>query len=167
MPRRPTFIALFAIVLLLAVGAISTPKAISQTQRTLVGEWLVRSTPIDNEQFSRMGNSLGFPDRDMFFAENGDIRTGFVAREDVGANVKPLGVWRVEGNRISATFQLWCPDSNFPCGTIVMRGEFVNDDRIKGTMAAFFDVADATRPTGFDTWRFNFTGNRTSSGGGQ
>ena len=167
MLRRPTFIPLFVIAILFVIVASYTPKAVSQTPRTMVGEWLVRSTPIDNEQLSRMGNSLGFPDRDMFFAENGDIRTGFVAREDVGPTVKPLGVWRVEGNRISATFQLWCPDSNFPCGTIVMRGEFVSDDHIKGTMAAFFDVADATRPTGFDTWRFNFTGNRISSGGGQ
>jgi hypothetical protein len=112
-----------------------------------------------------MGNTLGFPDRDMSFQENGEIRTGFVNREDAGTDVKPLGVWRLDGNKFSATFQLWCPNSETPCGSVVMRGEFVSDTRIRGVMTAFFDVADETRPTGYDTWPFNFTGDRIVSGG--
>jgi hypothetical protein len=139
----------------------------AQSNRTLVGGWIVRSSPIQGETASRQGNTLGFPDRDMTFQEDGGIRTGFVAREDVGTNIKPLGVWRLDGNKFSATFQLWCPNSDAPCGSVVMRGEFLDDNRIKGVMTAFFDVRDASRPTGFDTWPFNFTGERVSGGQNQ
>lgn len=169
MPKRPLLTGSLALLILFVVGAVSTPKASLQVERTLAGEWIVRSTPINNELFSRKSNTLGFPDRDMFFTEDGGIRTGLVAREDAGTNVKPLGVWRLDGNRFSATFQLWCPNTETACGSIVMRGEFVRDDRIRGTMTAFFDVADEERPTGFDTWRFSFIGDRVngSGGGGQ
>ena len=101
----------------------------------------------------------------MVFEQQGDLRTGVVLREDVGQNVKPLGVWRVMGDDFSTTFQLWCPDTNGPCGSIVMRGTFVRDDKISGTMTAFFDQEDASTPTGFDTWTFSFVGNRV--GGSQ
>ncbi|HJQ70246.1 MAG TPA: hypothetical protein VKA70_14815 [Blastocatellia bacterium] len=107
-----------------------------------------------------MGNTLGFPNRDMRFEEGGDIRTGLVLREDVGPNAKPLGVWRVMGERFSASFMLWCPEVDIPCGSVVMRGEFVNSNRVRGTMTVFFDEADETRPTGYDTWVFSFTGTR-------
>ena len=165
MHKRPIFSALLILISLFFISTFWTPKASMQTPRTLVGRWLMRSSPINGEQVSRKGNTLGFPDRDMRFEENGEIRTGFVDREDVGTNIKPLGVWRMDGNRISATFQLWCPDSNFACGSVVVRGEFVNDNRIRGTMTAFFDVEDDTRPTGFDTWPFSFVGDRVQEGG--
>ena len=165
MMKRPIRTGFVALAVLFVMGAITTPKARMQDQRTLAGEWLVKSTPINNEMFSRKSNTLGFPDRDMFFEENGEIRTGFVAREDVGTNIKPLGVWRLDGNRFSATFQLWCPNTETACGTIIMRGEFVRADRIRGTMTAFFDVPDEERPTGYDTWRFSFTGDRIGGGG--
>jgi hypothetical protein len=166
MPKRPIFIALFAMMIVAAGGTALAPKVAMQSTRTLAGEWLVRSAPINGETASRLGNSLGFPDRDMFFQENGEIRTGFVNREDAGTDVKPLGVWRIDGNKFSATFQLWCPSSETPCGSVVMRGEFVGDTRIRGVMTAFFDVADETRPTGYDTWPFTFTGDKVISGGG-
>jgi hypothetical protein len=146
-------------------GILPARKVSAQTPRTLAGEWLVRSSAINGETVSRQGNTLGFPDRDMFFQENGEIRTGFVNREDAGTEVKPLGVWRLDGNKFSATFQLWCPNSEGACGSVVMRGEFVSDTRIRGVMTAFFDVADEARPTGFDTWSFNFTGDRLNPGG--
>jgi hypothetical protein len=140
--------------------AVSASTALTQSERTLSGEWLVYSTPINGEIFSRKGNTLGFPLRDMFFRQDGDLRTGFVDREDAGSDVHPLGVWRIDGNRFSASFQLWCPDSSNPCGSVVMRGRFTNDDRIRGTMTVFFDEQDTSRPTGYDTWVFSFQGER-------
>jgi hypothetical protein len=146
---------------LLAFAAFSfTPKAAMQGERTLVGEWIMTSSPINGEMASRMGNTLGFPERDMLFEQQGSLRTGVVLREDVGVNVRPLGVWRMEGDRFSASFQLWCPESNGPCGSVIMRGEFSSDDRVKGTMTVFFDQSDETRPTGYDTWVFSFKGRR-------
>ncbi|MBI3652516.1 MAG: hypothetical protein HY231_15960 [Acidobacteria bacterium] len=165
MLKRPMFIAFFAIILVAVSSALSTPTAATQSARTLAGEWLVRSTPLNGETTSRLGNTLGFPDRDMFFQENGAIRTGLVNREDAGTDVKPLGVWRINGNQFSATFQLWCPNAETPCGSVVMRGEFLSDTQIRGVMTAFFDVADSTRETGYDTWPFNFTGDRIAAGG--
>jgi hypothetical protein len=145
-------------------GALFTPDARTQNEFTLSGEWLVTSSPINGQLTSPRGNTLGFPDRDMFFEQDGDLRTGVVVREDAGPNVKPLGVWRVNGDRFSTTFQLWCPDSSGPCGSIVMRGEFVRSDRIRGTMTAYFDVADEFNPTGFDTWTFSFRGDLVQAG---
>jgi hypothetical protein len=140
------------------------PRAATQSLFTLDGEWLMVSTPINGQSFSRMGNSLGFPDRDMVFQEEGDLRTGVVLREDVGPDVRPLGVWRVNGTLFSASFQLWCPDPTSTCGSVVMRGEFLRDDRVKGTMTVFFDTPDPTTPTGLDTWVFNFRGDRIAQG---
>jgi hypothetical protein len=155
---------LFAFIsFLLFAGSVRV--ASTQGERTLEGEWLVTSSPINGEFFSRKGNTLGFPSRDMHFSRDGEIRTGFVDREDAGSDVHPLGVWRLNGsNHFSATFQLWCPDSNIPCGTVVMRGRFTDDDRIRGTMTVFFEEDDDTRPTGYDTWVFSFIGNRIGGG---
>jgi hypothetical protein len=164
MPKKPIFTAIFALIMISMISTLSAREASGQSVRTLVGEWIVRSSPINGETVSHLGNTLGFPDRDMTFREDGEIRTGFVAREDVGTNIKPLGVWRIDGNKFSATFQLWCPNSDAPCGSVVMRGEFISDDKIKGVMTAFFDARDESRPTGFDTWPFNFTGDRVSGG---
>jgi hypothetical protein len=107
-----------------------------------------------------MGNTLGFPNRHMVFEKQGELHTAFVAREDVGPDVNPLGVWRLKGDQFSATFQLWCPDSNLSCGTVVMRGSLADNDRIRGTMTVFFDEGDEARPTGYDTWTFSFRGDR-------
>ena len=164
MAKLTRILAVLVIVSGLGAASAVTPKARMQNERTLAGEWLVTSSPINGELFSPRGNTLGFPDRDMVFEQDGDLRTGVVLREDVGQDVRPLGVWRVNGDRISTTFQLWCPDTSGPCGSIVMRGEFVRDDRIRGTMTAFFDVADDHSPTGYDTWTFAFKGDRVSSG---
>jgi len=164
MVKGARIIALSVIVFGLTAAFGFLPRARTQSERTLAGEWLVTSSPINGEVASPRGNTLGFPGRDMLFQQVGDLRTGVVLREDVGHDISPLGVWRVNGDRFSATFQLWCPDSNGPCGSIVMRGEFVRDDRIRGTMAAFFDVEDPNQPTGFDTWAFSFRGDRVSLG---
>ena len=151
-----------AAAIVLAVGMMThSPKAAAQTQFTLAGgTWIILSSPIDSEVVSRMGNTLGFPERHMVFSEDGDLRTGRVDREDAGPNVKPLGVWRIDGNRFSATFQLWCEDASQPCGSIIMRGEFTREDRVRGTMTAFWDEPDETRPTGYDTWPMTFRGDR-------
>ncbi|MFY9610764.1 MAG: hypothetical protein WAU45_19400 [Blastocatellia bacterium] len=164
MVKSARIVALLLIVFSLASGYAVNPKARVQSERTLAGEWIVTSSPINGELFSPRGNTLGFPERDMVFEQDGEIRTGLVLREDAGPNVRPLGVWRVDGNRFSTTFQLWCPNSGGPCGSIVMRGEFVRDDRIRGTMTAFFDVADPNSPIGFDTWTFSFRGDRVATG---
>ncbi|MGH9825543.1 MAG: hypothetical protein ACREDR_20115, partial [Blastocatellia bacterium] len=111
-------------VFLLMIGAAATVAVISparmhagQSQTfTLTGAWTVHSQPINGATLSRMGNTLGFPVRHMVFAEDGNIRTGLVDREDIGPNVKPLGDWRVEGNKLSASFELWCPDPTQACG---------------------------------------------------
>ena len=147
-------------VLLLAAA----PRARAQSERTLAGEWIMVSSPINGESASRMGNTLGFPNRDMVFTIEGDLRNGVVLREDVGPSVRPLGSWRVMNNRFSATFQLWCPVAEGPCGSVVMRGQFLDDDTVKGTMTVFFDTPDEARPTGYDTWVFSFRGNRKAGG---
>lgn len=163
MPKGTRFIALSVAAFLVLAASFFTPKAAMQSEFTLAGEWLMISSPIDNQSFSRLGNSLGFPDRDMVFEQQGDTRTGVVLREE-GINVRPLGVWRVSGDKFSATFQLWCPDTRVPCGSVVMRGEFLREDKVKGTMTVFFDQEDNFRPTGYDTWVFSFNGNRLSGG---
>jgi hypothetical protein len=156
--------ALVVIILAVAAASVGTSTANMQGERSLAGEWIVTSTPINGQTFSPKGVTLGFPDRDMVFEQQGDLRIGVVLREDVGHNVRPLGVWRVNGDQFSTTFQLWCPDADGPCGSIVMRGQFVRDDKINGTMTAFFDVLDDTTPTGYDTWTFSFVGNRVAGG---
>ena len=164
MLKRTRLIAiLFAAFFILAASRFA-PRAEMQSERTLAGEWIMTSTPLNNQLFSRLGNSLGFPDRDMVFQNDGDLRTGVVLREDAGANVRPLGSWRVMGDKFSATFQLWCPSNNTACGSVIMRGEFVRDDRVRGTMTVFFDQKDDFRPTGYDTWVFSFKGDRVSGG---
>jgi hypothetical protein len=153
--------AILSIAFFLAAAA---PQARAQSERTLAGEWIMVSTPLNGEVASRLGNSLGFPDRDMVFTQDGDLRNGVVLREDVGGNVRPLGSWRVMGNRFSAAFQLWCPNADGPCGSVIMRGQFLSGDSVKGTMTVFFDVSDDGRPTGYDTWTFLFRGSRKAGG---
>ena len=154
------------LVLAMAVAILSTSATLGRSPRrqadsfTLAGEWIVKSQPINGQTVSRRGNTLGFPDRDMVFAQDGDLRTGMVLREDVGPEVKPLGVWRVAGNNLSSAFELWCPDPSTPCGSVVMRGTFSDQNTISGTMAVYFEVEDDTTPTGLDTWVFSFNGTR-------
>jgi len=159
-------VRLAVIIFFVFVLSLQAPTAKLQVENTLAGEWLVTSSPINGQTASPKGVSLGFPDRDMVFEQQGDIRIGVVLREDVGQNVRPLGVWRVNGDQFSTTFQLWCPNEDGPCGSIVMRGRFVREDRISGTMAAFFDVFDDNTPTGYDTWTFSFVGNRIARASG-
>jgi hypothetical protein len=161
---RTAVVAVTAAAIVLLVAPAVAPRVATQSGPTLVGEWATKWAPINGQLFSKMGNSLGFPDRDMFFGEEGDLRTGFVDREDAGPDVKPLGVWRINGNHFSATFQLWCPDNTQPCGSIVMRGEFTSDDRFRGTATAFFDEKDPTSPTGYDSLAMSFQGVRVSGG---
>ena len=163
MHQLTRFIALLIVVVSVAL-ALTNPHVVAQGEFTLDGEWIVRSSPINGQLTSPKGTTLGFPDRDMVFDQQGDLRTGVVLREDVGQNVRPLGVWRVMGDQFSATFQLWCPDANGPCGSIIMRGRFVRSDKISGTMTAFFDQPDDRTPTGYDTWTFAFVGNLVAGG---
>ena len=156
-------VALVVIVFTVTAASIGTSTAKMQGERSLAGEWIVTSSPINGQTSSPRGLTLGFPDRDMLFEQQGDLRTGVVLREDAGPDVRPLGVWRITGDQFSTTFQLWCPDSDGPCGSIVMRGQFVRDDKINGTMTAFFNVEGDT-PTGYDTWTFSFVGNRVAGG---
>jgi len=161
---KSTRLVRLAVIILSIFGlSMEAPTADLQSEHTLAGEWLVTSSPINGQTASPKGVSLGFPDRDMVFEQQGDIRIGVVLREDVGHNVRPLGVWRVNGDQFSTTFQLWCPNEDGPCGSIVMRGRFVREDRISGTMTAFFDVFDDSTPTGYDSWTFAFVGNRTAT----
>jgi hypothetical protein len=165
MHRASRLIAFGIILFCVAQGSAGRPNAINMHDEfSLAGEWIVRSSPIDGQMTSPKGLTLGFPDRDMLFEHQGDLRTGVVLREDVGQNVRPLGVWRVMGDEFSATFQLWCPDTSGSCGSIVMRGKFVRSDKINGTMTAFFDESDERTPTGFDSWTFSFGGNRLTDG---
>ena len=86
---------LFAfLIFCMAPALVGTPNAATQTEFTLSGEWIVKSSPLNGQMASPKGISLGFPERDMIFDQQGDFRTGAVLREDVGQNVKPLGVWR-------------------------------------------------------------------------
>jgi hypothetical protein len=157
---KKTFLAASVAISMVIACASLSPTATGQSEATLVGEWMVSSTPINDRLVSPMGNTLGFPNRHMVFEQQGDLHTAFVAREDAGPDINPLGVWRLDGERFSATFQLWCQDPNVSCGTIVMRGTLVSNDRIRGTMTAFFEETDVTTPTGYDTWTFSFRGDR-------
>ena len=130
---------------------------------TLVGEWTVTSAPIDGHTVSNKGNTLGFPVRDMVFSQDEGLNTGMVLREDIGPNVKPLGVWRIEGSNLSCAFELWCPDPTMICGSVVVRGSFQDANTISGTMTVFFTTADDSTPTGLDTWVFSFAGKRKQS----
>src|SRR5437870_1733377 len=120
MLRRARLTVLVFILLPVATESVPPGNVSSQAERTLAGEWIVVSSAINGQLSSPKGVTLGFPDRDMVFDQQGDVRTGVVLREE-GPNVRPLGVWRVMGDRFSATFQLWCPDTSGPCGSIVMR----------------------------------------------
>lgn len=162
MLKSSRLIAFVIVAVAVAAASVGTRTANMQTVHSLAGEWIVTSSPINGKTSSPKGLTLGFPDRDMVFEQQGDLRTGVVLREDAGPNVRPLGVWRVMGDKFSTTFQLWCPDSDGPCGSIVMRGQFVRDDKINGTMTAFFDQPDESTPTGYDTWTFSFVGNRVA-----
>jgi hypothetical protein len=153
-------------VLALGVAILFTTATLGRSARpqtgsfTLAGEWIVKSQPINGQTVSRRGNTLGFPDRDMVFTQEGDLRTGMVLREDIGPEVRPLGVWRVEGPNLSSAFELWCPDPSTPCGSVIMRGSFSDPNTISGTMSVFFEVEDDATPTGLDTWAFSFNGTR-------
>jgi len=127
---------------------------------TMVGQWTVTSKPINGRTVSPKGNTLGFPVRDMVFNQDGSLNTGMVLRDDIGPNVKPLGVWRVDGSSLSCAFELWCPEAETICGSVVMRGAFQDADSISGTMTVFFTTPDDTTPTGLDTWVFSYTGKR-------
>ena len=162
--RTPKLVALLVICFCVAQASAGRPNARMQSEFSLAGEWLVKSSPINGQMSSPRGVTLGFPDRDMMFEQQGDLRTGVVLREDVGQNVRPLGVWRIMDDQFSTTFQLWCPNEDGPCGSIVMRGRFVRDDKISGTMTAFFDQLDDSTPTGYDSWTFSFVGNRVAGG---
>lgn len=162
--RATKLAALLVICFCVVQASAGRPRARLQSEFSLAGEWIVKSSPINGQTSSPRGLTLGFPDRDMVFEQQGDLRTGVVLREDVGQNVRPLGVWRIMGDQFSTTFQLWCPDDNGPCGSIVMRGRFVRDDKISGTMTAFFDQPDDSTPTGYDSWTFSFVGNRVAGG---
>lgn len=149
-----------AFVLMLAPGPSAHP--VQESGFTLVGDWKVLSTPINGQEVSPKGNTLGFPVRDMVFAQSGTLNTGMVLREDIGPNVKPLGVWRIDGSNLSCAFQLWCPDAGEICGSVVMRGSFSDTEHISGTMAVYFTTPDDSTPTGLDTWVFAYTGTKVN-----
>jgi len=149
---------------ILVLGASFGRGAAAQSPSTLTGEWILTFSPINGQLQSRLGNTLGFADRDVTFNQDGSLLTAIVHREDLDPSVKPLGDWRVFGDNFSATFQLWCPDPASVCGTVTVRGSFVNDNRINGTATAFFEEQDDTTPTGQDTWTMAFTGRRVAGG---
>ncbi len=143
----------------------SAPTSLTQTTgRTLKGEWVLSFSPIDNQLVSRKGNSLGFADRHIEFDEQGGLLTAIVTREDIDPGLHPLGVWRISGDDLSATFQLYCLTPGLACGTVTLRGRFTDVDKIRGTATVFFEQEDETRPTGLDTWTMSFRGLRTSGG---
>jgi len=74
----------FVVILFCVVQASAGKSNVRmQTERTLAGEWIVVSSPINGQTTSPKGVTLGFPDRDMVFEQQGDLRTGVVLREDV------------------------------------------------------------------------------------
>src|SRR5687767_5781443 len=110
MSKTPKLVAFVVIVFCVAQASAGRSRTSLQSEFSLAGEWIVKSSPINGQTSSPRGLTLGFPDRDMLFEQQGDLRTGIVLREDVGQNVHPLGVWRVTGDQFSTTFQLWCPN---------------------------------------------------------
>jgi hypothetical protein len=142
----------------LLFGASFGRNASAQSDFTLAGEWILSFSPINGQLQSKFGNTLGFADRDITFNQDGSLLTAIVDREDLGPSVKPLGDWRVAADSFSATFELWCPDPGSVCGTVTLRGSFVNNTKINGTATAFFEQEDPSTPTGLDTWTMQFTG---------
>src|SRR5256714_10008767 len=135
------------LILCAAFLLVAAPPTRAQNERTLAGEWIMVSSPINGENFSRLGNSLGFPDRDMVFSQEGELRNGVVLREDVGANVRPLGSWRGVGNRFSAAFQLWGPNTEGTCGSGINRGQFFSAGTGQSPMTAFLHQPPGGSPT--------------------
>src|SRR5215831_13891137 len=99
-------ISLLLTLVWVGFASVGTSTASLQSEFSLAGEWIMVSSPINGQVASPKGTTLGFPDRDMVFEQQGDIRTGVVLREDVGHDVRPLGVWRVNGDQFSTTFEL-------------------------------------------------------------
>jgi len=154
----------FVAGVVLIFGASIGRKAVAQSDFTLAGEWILSFSPINGQLTSKFGNTLGFADRDITFNQDSSLFTAIVDREDLGPSVKPLGDWRVSGDNFSATFELWCPDPASVCGTVTLRGSFVNNTKINGTATVFFEQDDPTTPTGLDTWTMQFTGRQVAGG---
>ncbi|HKE56744.1 MAG TPA: hypothetical protein VKB46_08585, partial [Pyrinomonadaceae bacterium] len=74
---KSTALVRVAVIIFSILGlSLEAPTAKLQTEHTLAGEWLVTSSPINGQTASPKGVSLGFPDRDMVFEQQGDIRIG-------------------------------------------------------------------------------------------
>ena len=102
MVKSTRIVASLLIVFSLSSGYAVNLEAAAQSERTLAGEWIVTSTPINGQLTSPRGNSLGFPERDMFFEQEGELRTGTVLREDAGPDVRQIG-------RASCRERVWIP----------------------------------------------------------
>jgi hypothetical protein len=157
-------VAAFVAGVVLIFGVSFGRKAVAQSNFTLAGEWILSFSPINGQLTSKFGNTLGFADRDITFNQDSSLFTAIVDREDLGPSVKPLGDWRVSSDNFSATFELWCPDPASVCGTVTLRGSFVNNTKINGTATVFFEQDDPTTPTGLDTWTMQFTGRQVAGG---
>jgi len=165
MALRYISILVLAAAVLITGGAASGSKRPAQSAgQTLVGDWILSFSPINGQNFSRLGNTLGFADRDIAFDAQGGLQTAVVTREDLNTSLHPLGAWRVMGDQFSATFELWCEGATAPCGTVTLRGSFTDVGKVKGTATVFFEQDDSTTPTGLDTWTMAFRGNQAAGG---
>ena len=84
---------LFALVIIafaVAAASVGTSTANMQAELSLAGEWIVTSSPINEKMASPKGVSLGFPERDMIFEQQGDLRTGVVLRDRSACGESPV-----------------------------------------------------------------------------
>lgn len=120
----------------------------------LLGVWAINFVA---PEISPKGNRFDQPHRHRFtFSDINGQRTT-VAREI--QNLRVPGVWRPVGEEFSATFEFTC-GTGVTCGTIVLRGKLDSETRLSGRLVIFWDSPDDRTPTGLDTVRGTFTGEK-------
>ncbi len=143
-------------ILLLIIATFGSlgiqPRAHGDAATTLEGMWDINFLVSDSPK----GNRFGIPHRHNFEFREGNGECTVYSHDDF--NILVPGVWRISGNDFSATFELYC--INAMCGTIILRGSLDSETRMSGRAIIFWDSPDSTTPTGYDTVRGTFTGER-------
>ncbi|HYP27047.1 MAG TPA: hypothetical protein VE262_10050 [Blastocatellia bacterium] len=168
MCKRQLLIVLLAAAAFISASAFSSGQARADegqgqdegldAAELLKGVWAINFVA---PEISPKGNRFEQPHRHRFtFSDINGQRTT-VAREV--QNLRVPGVWRPSGEEFSATFEFTC-GAGVTCGSIVLRGKLDSETRMSGRLIIFWDSPDSSTPTGLDTVRGTFTGEKCGSG---
>jgi hypothetical protein len=167
MHKRQLAIALLAVAAFVSASALSSRPTLADdgqdhaevldASEALKGVWAINFVA---PEVSPKGNVFDQPHRHRFtFSEINGQRTT-VAREV--QNIRVPGVWRPSGQEFSASFEFTC-GAGVTCGTIVLRGKLDSETRMSGRLIIFWDSPDDRNPTGLDTVRGTFSGEKCDS----